>query len=72
MAEHATTLAVTALNKLKAAPKVRYGGPPPTHFPPPLTAAEVAKLDAANLNRQHRHETAAREKKLADEANEQR
>ncbi len=34
MAEHATTLAVMALTKLKAAPKVRYGGPQPTHFFP--------------------------------------
>jgi hypothetical protein len=64
-AKHATTLAVTALTKLKAAPKVRYGGPPPTHFPPPLTAAEVAELDAAILDKRRRHETAAREKALA-------
>ncbi len=28
-AEHATTLAVIALTELEAAPKLRYGGPPP-------------------------------------------
>ncbi len=71
-AEHATTLVVTALTKLKATPKVRYGGPPPTHFSSPLTTAEVAKLDAANLDRRRHHETAAREKALADEANKRR
>jgi hypothetical protein len=65
-------LVVTALTKLKATPKVRYGGPPPTHFSPPLTAAEVAKLDAANLDRHCCHETAAREKALSEDANEQR
>ncbi len=65
MAEHAMTLAVTALTKLKATPKVRYGGPPPTHFSPPLTAAEVADLDATILDKRRRHETAAREKVLA-------
>jgi hypothetical protein len=59
-AKHATTLAVTVLTKLKAAPKVRYGGPPPTHFSSPLTAAEVAELDAAILDKRRRHETAAR------------
>ncbi len=64
-AEHATTLGVTALTKLKATPKVRYGGPPPTHFSPPLTAAEVAELDAAILDKRRHHETAAREKALA-------
>ncbi len=65
MAKHATTLVVTVLTKLKAAPKVRYRGPPPTHFPPPLTAAEVAELDAAILDKRRHHETAAREKALA-------
>jgi hypothetical protein len=68
-AKHATMLVVTALTKLKAAPKVRYGGPPPTHFPLLLTAEEVAELDAATLDKQHCHEMAAREKALADEAN---
>jgi hypothetical protein len=70
--KHATTLAVMALTELKAAPKLRYGGPPPTHFPPPLTAEEVPKLDAATLDKQRRHKTAGREKGLADEASEQR
>jgi hypothetical protein len=64
-AKHATLLAVTALTKLKADPKVGYGGPPPTHFSPPLTAAEVAELDAAILDKRRRHETAVREKALA-------
>jgi hypothetical protein len=68
-AEHATTLVVTALTKLNAAPKVRYGGPLPTHFSPPLTAAELAELDAANLDRRRCHETAVREKALANKAN---
>ncbi len=54
-AKHAKTLAVTALAELKAAPKLRYGGSPPTHFPPLLTAAEVAELDAAILDKQHCH-----------------
>ncbi len=58
-AKHATALAVTVLTKLKATPKLRYVGSPPTHFPPPLTAAEVAELNAAILDKQHRHETAA-------------
>ncbi len=66
-AEHATTLAVTALTNLKAAPKVRYGGPPLTHFSLPLTAVEVAELDAAILDKLRRHETAAREKALAED-----
>jgi hypothetical protein len=35
---HVTTLGVMALTELKAAPKLRYGGPPPTHFSSPLTA----------------------------------
>ncbi len=69
-AKHGTTLAVTALTKLKATPKVRYGGPPPTHFSLPLTAAEVAKLDATNLDRRHHHKTAVRERALTNEANE--
>jgi hypothetical protein len=68
--KHAMTLVVMALTKLKAAPKLRYGGPPLTYFSPPLTAKEVAKLDAAILDKQRRHETAAREKSLADEAKE--
>jgi hypothetical protein len=42
---------VTALTKLKAAPKVRYSGPLPTHFSLPLTAEEVAELDAATLDK---------------------
>jgi hypothetical protein len=41
VAKHTTTLAVMALAKLKAGPNLRYGGPPPTHFLLPLTAAEV-------------------------------
>jgi hypothetical protein len=65
MAKHATTLAVPALTKLNATPKVRYGGPPPTHSSLPLTATEVAELDAATLNKRHCHKTAAREKVLA-------
>ncbi len=69
MAKHATTLAVTVLTKLKATPKVRYGGPPPTHFSLLLTAEEVAELNAATLDKQHCHEIAEREKALADEAN---
>ncbi len=36
--DHVTTLGVMALTELKAAPKLRYGGPPQTHFSPPLTA----------------------------------
>jgi hypothetical protein len=67
--KHTTALAVTALAKLEAAPKQRYGGPLPTHFSSPLTAAEVAKLDAAILDKQRPHKTAAREKALADNAN---
>ena len=46
-AVEAVALGVMALTKLKAAPKLRYGGPPPTHFSPLLTAKEVAELDAA-------------------------
>jgi hypothetical protein len=68
-AKHATTLGVMALTKLKAAPKLRYGGPPPTHFSPPLTAKEVAKLDAATLDKQRRAST--QEKALTDKANKQ-
>jgi hypothetical protein len=71
VAKHATTLATTVLAKLEAAPKLRYGGPPLTHFSPPLTAAEVAKLDAAILDMQRRHKMAVQEKALADNANEQ-
>ncbi len=71
-AKHATALAVTVLTKLKAAPKVRCCGPPPTHFSLLLTAEEVAKLDAVTLDKQRCHEMAAREKALADEANKQR
>ncbi len=70
-AEHATTLVVTVLTKLKATPKVRYGGPPPTHFSPPLTAKEVARLNSATLDKRRCHEMAAREKALADKANKQ-
>ncbi len=72
MAEHAPMLAVTALTQLKATPKVRYGGPPLTHFPLPLTAKEVAKLNAPTLDKQRCHKMAAWEKALANEANEQR
>jgi hypothetical protein len=68
---HVTTLGVMVLTKLKAAPKLRYGGQPLTHFSPPLTAKEVAELNAATLDKQRRHKMAAREKALADEANEQ-
>ncbi len=71
-AEHTMMLAVMALTKLEATPKLRYGGPPPTHFSPPLTADEVAELDVATLDKQCRHKMAAREKALADEANKQR
>ncbi len=70
--DHITTLGVMLLTDLKTAPKLRYGGPPPNHFSPPLTAKEVAELDAATLNKRCHHEMAAREKALADEANEQR
>jgi hypothetical protein len=63
----AVALGVMVLTKLKAAPKLRYGGPPPTHFPPPLTTKEVAELNAATLNKQSR--AALKEKVLADEAN---
>jgi hypothetical protein len=69
--DHVMTLGVMALTELKTAPKLRYSGPPPTHFSPPLTAKEVAELDAATLDKQRRHKMAAREKELADEANEQ-
>jgi hypothetical protein len=71
VAKHATMLAVTVLAKLKAAPKLSYGGPLPTHFSLPLTAAEVAELNAAILDKRRHHETAAREKALVDDANEQ-
>jgi hypothetical protein len=67
-AKHATMLVVTVLTKLKAPPKVRYGGPPLTHFSSPLTAEEVAELDAATLDKQRCHKMAAREKALADKA----
>ncbi len=70
-AKHAMTLAVTVLAELEAAPKLRYGASPLTHFSPPLTAAEVAKLDAAILDKRRCHETATWEKALADDANEQ-
>ncbi len=69
VAKHVTTLGVTMLAKLKATPKLRYGGPPPTHFSLLLTAAEVAELDAAILDKQRCHEMAAREKALAIDAN---
>jgi hypothetical protein len=46
--------------------------PPPTHFPLPLTAKEVAKLNSATLNKQRCHEMATWEKALADEVNKQR
>ncbi len=62
-------MGVMALTELKAAPKLRYGGPPPTHFPPPLTAKEVAELDAATLDKQR--QAAAQEKALADKTNQQ-
>jgi hypothetical protein len=70
-AKRAIMLAVTALAKLEATPKLRYSGPPPTHFSLPLPAAEVAELNAAILNKQCRHKTAAQEKALANNANEQ-
>ncbi len=63
------TLGVTALTELKAAPKLRYSGPPPTHFSLPLTAKEVAELDAATLDK--RRQAATQEKALADKANKQ-
>jgi hypothetical protein len=69
---HVTTLGVMALTKLKAAPKLKYGGLPPTHFSPLLTSKEVAELDFATLDKQCHHEMAVREKALADEANKQR
>ncbi len=69
---HVTTLGVMVLTKLKTAPKLRYGGPPPTYSSPPLTAKEVAELDATTLDKQHRHKMAAREKVLANKANKQR
>ena len=59
-------------NPLPYPPQMRNGGSPPTHFSPPLTAAEVAELDAANLDRRRRHETTARETTLADKAHERR
>ncbi len=70
-AVHATMLVVTALAKLKAAPKLRYGGPPPTHFSLPLAAAEVAELDATILDKQRCHKTAVNENALANDANKQ-
>ncbi len=72
VAKHAMTLVVSALAELEATPKLRYSGPTPTHFSPPLTAAEVAKLDATILNKQRSHEMAAQEKALADDACERR
>jgi hypothetical protein len=71
-AVEAVALGVMVLTELKAAPKLRYGGLPPTHFSPLLIAKEVAELNAANLDKQCRHKTAMREKALADQANEQR
>jgi hypothetical protein len=68
--DHVTTLGVMALTKLKTAPKLRYGGPPPTHFSPPLTTKEVDELNAATLNKQRCHKMATQEKALADKANE--
>ncbi len=50
VAKHATTLVVTVLAKLEAAPKLRYNGSPSTHFFPPIAATEVADLDAAILD----------------------
>ncbi len=70
--DHVTTLGVMVLTELKTAPKLRYGGPPPTHFSPPFTAKEVAELNADTLDKQRCHKMAAREKALADKANEQR
>jgi hypothetical protein len=58
------------LTELKAAPKLSYGGPPPTHFPPPFTAKEVAELNAATLDNQRQATT--QEKTLADKANKRR
>jgi hypothetical protein len=66
--KHATTLAVTVLTKLEAAPKLRYSGPPLTHFPPPRTAAEVAELNATILDKGLCHETDAKER-YCDKAN---
>jgi hypothetical protein len=71
VAKHAMTLVVTVLDELKATPKLRYSGPPPTHFSPPLTATEVAELDAAIRDKRRRHKTATREKALAKDANKQ-
>jgi hypothetical protein len=68
--DHVTTMGVMALTKLKPPPKLRYSGPPLTHFSLPLTAKELAKLDAATLDKRRR--AAAQEKALVDEANEQR
>ncbi len=70
--DHVTTLGVMALTKLKTAPKLGYGGPPLTHFPPPLTAKEVAELDAVTLDKRCCHKMAMREKALADKANKRR
>ena len=70
-AKYATMLVVTALAELKATPKLRYGGPPLTRFSPWLTAAEVAELDAAIIDKQHCNKTAVWEKALANNANEQ-
>jgi hypothetical protein len=68
--DHVTTMGVMVLIELKAAPKLRYGGPPPTHFSPLLTAKEVAELDAATLDKRRR--AATLEKALVDNANQQR
>ncbi len=68
VAKHATTLAVTVLAKLDATPKLRYGRPLPTHFSPPLTAAEVAELNAAILDKRRRRKTAVQEKVLHQQA----
>ncbi len=51
-AEEAVALGAMALTELKAAPKLRYGGALPTHFSSPLPAKEVAKLNAATLDKQ--------------------
>jgi hypothetical protein len=50
-AVEAVMLGVIALTELKTAPKLRYGGPRPTHFSLPLTAKEVAELNAATLDK---------------------
>ncbi len=69
MVNYVRTMGVMALTKLKATPKLRYGGPPLTQFSPPLTAKEVAKLNAATHNKQR--QAVAQEKALVDKANKQ-